>query len=335
MKVARSLLTVMALSSLVTLLTPSLAQEEQDEFVSEFGKKIGRKKPSIMVRPEMETPEAQLAHAGQLLLDGKAKKAMKAYRALVHTWHDSLEAVTAQQSYARLLEEESDYLDAFDEYQYLMENYAGSFPYEEVLEKQFKIAHHIMTVKKSKIPFTQGSATPEKSLPLFRRIVENAPNWSKAPEAQFMIGLISEEEGDLDPAIVAYEVTQNRYPDSPFAAEAAFRRAYCQYRLAEATPRDEERARLAMGSLTAFLRDYEDNVNAAEARNHLDALRDRLADMYFDHALFYDQGDNPRAAIIAYEVFTKQFPMSDKARDARRRIEELKQEVQDAELSQR
>ena len=85
--------------------------------------------------------------------------------------------------------------------QYLIEYYAGSFPYEGVLERQFRIAQRVMTGRQGKLLFLPGFPAPERAVPMFRKIVENAPNWKKAPEAQYLVGVILEGNGEYAEAI--------------------------------------------------------------------------------------------------------------------------------------
>ncbi len=309
--------------------TTLVCAQEHDPFLKEFAKKTEKKKPRSSLKPAKETPALQIEHAGDLVVQGKIRKAMRAYRALVHTWHDAPEAVTAQRAYARLLEEEGRYDLAFKELQYLIENYAGSFQYRKALEAQFRIAQHIMTRKSGGFLFISGFSSPERALPLFEQIVRNAPNWERTPEAQFMIGVIYEEMDETEMAVNAYEATRNRYPRSDFASEAAFRRCFCLYSVATDAPRDEFRNSAAIASLRAFVADYPDSLNAGDANKYLAELQARVEEIFLNRAKFYDRsGRSPAAAVIAYEDFVKRFPNSELARDARERIRELNREIQ-------
>ena len=307
-----------------------LAQE--DAFATEIEHEPTKKRPSIFRRPAEDSPVLQLAYANRLLEEGNAGKAMEEYRALVHAWHDTPEAAAAQQQYAGLLESKGSYKRAFDEFQYLIDNYSGYFPYEEAIEHQFRIANQVRTVRHGRFFFFSGFTTPESALPLYEKIVENAPNWRRAPEAQFFIAVIHEDGKDYELARAAYEVIQLRYPDSAFVAEASYRRAETLYRMAKSNARDEESGRRALSALAAFIRDYPGDPKVEAAREHLALIKSRLADMYFERAQFYDAVANrPKAAIIAYTDFVKNFPSSDLKAEATDRIEILQQEMENSE----
>jgi len=290
---------------------------------------VPKKKPSIFHRPTQSSPEEQMAYADLLLEKGSTKKAAKQYRALVHKWHDSPQAVSAQRAYAMILEEREKHRKAFDEYQYLFDYYPGQFNCDEIVERQFRIANYLKTEKVGKFLFLPGFKAPERAVPLFEKIVENAPSWDRCTEVQFNIAVILDEAGRYMDALDAYEVIAAVYPDSEYAGEAAFGKARCCYVLSEKASYDERSAREAISVLSRFLRDYPDNKNVEQAGEYLESLKDRLAGMYYERAVFYDRkAKKPEAAVIAYSDFLTRFPFSEKAGEVNNRIKELEAELE-------
>lgn len=287
-----------------------------------------RKEPSIFRRPAMENASEQLKHADELLAQGQDKKALKQYRALVHQWPNAPESSKAELAYAKLLMKRGKYAKAFDEFQYLIDNYAGQFDYEEVIDSQFRVANIVMTQKHFTLFVFPGFSSPERALLLFERVVKNAPDWAKAPEAAFYIGLINEQTGALEDAVRAYGVVQSRYSSSDYAAGASFRNGYCLYKMYKRTPRDEVLCRRALTALAGFVRDYAGDPNEINAKKYIEELKDKLTNMRYDIAVFYDyKAHNPRAAIIAYSDFVKSFPSSALAVKANRRIVDLQEKM--------
>ena len=316
--------------ALFVVLQPVSAQDTMREAEFDDLPVPGKKRPSIFHRPTMDSSADQLAYAERLLAEGKIRKAMKQYQALVHTWHDSREAAIAQLDYAKLLEDRRRYRQAFDAFQYLIDNYAGQFPYEEALQRQFRIAHYVMTERRGKFFVFPGFSAPERALPFFEKLVENAPNWSKTPHARFLIGQIYETTKQYELAVNAYEAAQNLYPDSPFTGDASFRRACCLCILANASPRDASTCRRALSALSGFLGDFPSDANASVIRGYLGELKRRLASMHYERAAFYDRiANRPRAALIAYSDFIKQFPSSEMGTRVNKRIEALKIELEE------
>ena len=286
-----------------------------------------RKRPSVFHRPRKESPPAQLAHAARLHVEGRDKQAAKQYLALVHQWHDSPEAVRAQLAYAEIVLARETPEKAFQEFQYLVDEYAGRFPLDRVLDYQLDIAHRVRTKKRGAILFYSGFTAPERALPLLQRIVNNAPNWTRASEAQFYQAKIREALKEYSPAADAYEVLQSRYPQSTYAAESNYRRAVCLWELSRRSPRDEQRCRTAIGAMQAFLNDRPENKNANDAKKKLDALNEQFAGLVYKRAVFYDKSARrPSSALIAYREYLKRFPLSSMAAEAHKRITALEQE---------
>jgi outer membrane assembly lipoprotein YfiO len=264
-----------------------------------------------------------LQYADDLAEAGRHGKAAKAYLALVHEWHASDEAPAAQRGLARQREQQGRLQKAFKEYQYLIDNFPGGFSYEQVIDRQFRIATALMTRPRGRVRRFLGYTASEEALPLFEQIVANAPSWKRAPEAQFNVALLHEQAGEYEEAMTAYERIPSRYPKSGLVAAARYRRAHCLVMQARKDRRDENACRHAMTALAGFIRDYPVDPNVPEARRQLDALRARLAASYFERAEFYDRRQKVRAAHIAYHDFLRQFPSSDLAPRARARVKAL------------
>ncbi|OGV71641.1 MAG: hypothetical protein A2269_08870 [Lentisphaerae bacterium RIFOXYA12_FULL_60_10] len=289
-----------------------------------------RKTPRWLRRPSCTTPADQLLYAGRLETEGRLRRARRAYDDLVREWHAAPEASEAQFKLAGVLEQSRKWQAAFDEYQYLLDQFTAGYPHEAVLERQFRIAHAVMTDRHFKLLGMPGFTTPEAALPLFEKIVKNAPTSATAAEAQYLIGDIHDQRDDLEDAIDAFLHLRNRYPDSSYVAEADFRRALCLYRLFLKRPREEETCREALSNLSLFIRDYPAHPRVREAQQRLDELKESLAGMYYERAQFYERGAHrkPGAALIAYQDFIRNFPGSPLALDAARRINELKPVVE-------
>ena len=303
---------------------------DEDNFAmrnQDLQEQIERKTPGwIFNRPAKSDPVSQLKLAEKMEKAGKKRKAGKAYNALVHKWHESPEALTAQLAYARILTELGKYADAFDEYQYLIEYFQGRFKYSEVMDSQFKLANQVMTQKHWDFLFLPGFKDPVRAIKLFELITGNAPGWDKSPEALFYVGLIHEDNAAYAEAVSAYERLVSQYPKCTYAAESAYRAAKCLCLKVKTAKYDEGAYRNAMSALASFRRDFPEHPGAAEAGTEIDRLFNELGEIYYDKAVFYDyKAKKPAAAVIAYGDFLKQFPNSKLAEQAEKRLEELTQ----------
>jgi TolA-binding protein len=286
------------------------------------------KTPSLFHRPAMRSPAAQLAHAEELARAGNRRGAARQFLALVHQWHGSAEAPAAQFRFAEFLEQRGKYRRAFDEYQYLVDHYAGRFAFAEVLDRQFRLANCIRTERIGAVLFLPGFASPERAAPLFRRIVDNAPNGQRASEAAMHLAWILEDGRDFEEAVRVYEEIVQRDPDGRFCPEATFRRARCLYRIAADRGRDESSQRHALAALGACLSSDPENKEAPEARRMFDDMKARLSALYYERARFYDRTPGrQRAALMAYTDFVKEFPEGTHVEQARERIKVLQKQA--------
>lgn len=315
-----------ALVGLLCLL-PAFARSQEDgnfKVQDEEAKTPQRKSPGIFHRPGKASPAEQLTYADALRRDGKLSRAIKEYDNLVHAWHDTPEAVLAQRAQSDLLFERGKFKPAFEAYQYLVDFYAGQFPFEPVIQRQFEIANVVKNQRYARLWILPGVLDPQQALPLFEAIVRNAPNGDLAQESLFNMALIQEDDKEFDKAVELYERIQLRYPDGRYTASATFARARCLYQAARSRGRDEGQIRNAVSAFSTYLRDYPSDPNAASARKYLDELRSILSDMYFSRATYYDNVEkNAKAAVVAYRDFVRTFPMSNLRERAEARIAQL------------
>ncbi len=281
------------------------------------------------LRPAESDPESQLAYSDELRENNRPRGAMRQYRALVRHWPNSREAPRAQYKYARLLEERGRESRAFDEYQTLIDDYAGQFPYSDVLERQLRIAKGHLEERRGRIFFFRGFTSPERAIPKLENIIDNAPQWGRAPEAQYLLGKAYEMTRDYLLAAHAYETLQIRYPRSEFVEEAAFGRARVLYQIAREHRNYDQASETAIIALNMFLRNHPGSEHRDTAREYVETLTEQRARIAFNKADYYDRiAKRPRAAIMAYEMLVERFPRSDWTEHAQSRIDALQSKME-------
>ncbi len=283
-----------------------------------------RKAPSIWRRPAQPTPEAQLEHARALEERGRRRAARRAYNALVHRWHTAPEAAGAQLAVARLHEAAGRHLRAFREYQYAAQHFSGQVLYRELLERQFALANALRAdLRRGWLGFGRP-ASADQVVSLFRGIARNAPSWARAPECYLLMGRTLEDQKRFDEALLPYETLVTRYPGHALEGQAMFGIAHSRYRLALRSPRDERTLRHALSMLASTLRDHPEHPERERLAAWSRELQARLVRMALERAEFYDRiRKHPRAAIVAYQEFLRQFPEGPEAAQARARMAEL------------
>ena len=276
------------------------------------------------IRPAKDNPRDQFTYAESLRTAGQLRAAGKQYRLLTVFWPESPEAPKAQLAYARTLDTRREWQDASEEYSFLIEHYPGTFPYNDILQRQFEIAETLMNTPKGKFLFFPGFTSPERAVPLFEKILEHGPEWEKAPEVQFLIGLANELSRQYELAVPAYLTTQVRYSDSPFAEKAAYHRALCLEHLSREEPNNEAALDEAWSAVHQFVTRYPSADQTSDMLKMRDDLLRKRASLAFDRAHYYDTiAHQPKAALIEYRDFVHLFPQSDWTAQAQQRIETL------------
>ena len=291
------------------------------------------KEPSIFHDPAEDTPDAQLARAKRLEERGRHGAAASAYDALVHEWHNDPSAPVAQLGVARMFAARGKRVRAFQEYQYAIDFFQGSFDFNAVIEEQFKLASELRAEIGTGFLGMGGESSVDGVANLFRLVARNAPDWSRAPDCYLQMGLTYEENGKYDEATQPYESLLMRYPTSPAAEKAMFRLAMCRAVLAQKFPRDSLQQRFAVSALRAVLAAQPDHPEADRAKKILASLESHVAQLDFEAAAFYDRPSlgKPKSALIAYRSFLRQHPDSAFSKTAIERIQALQKSIDESE----
>lgn len=275
------------------------------------------------------TSAEQWDYAREAQNKGWLKKADRRMLYLVRRWPNSKEAPWAQRARSDMLYSRGKLKDAFKEYQFLIDNYSSRMlDYDSVLESQFEIAVDVMNRRRMRWLFG-GYRAPEYAVDYFEDVIRNGPQWSKAPEAQFLIGQAYQEAKELELAISAYGVLGYRYPESSFAEEAAWQRIACLDQLRQEFPCSLEILGRTLTATTVFLASHPESAKKGETillRNKLYEVKARKG---FDEAAFYAKvPKKPEAAIIYYERMIEEYPKSKLVPEAQVRIAEIKHLMQ-------
>lgn len=288
---------------------------------------------NLFLGTEKDTPSEEMEYARELYERGSEWSARRRYKAVVKYWPTSPEAPKAQLAIAKILEEEGKDKDAFEAYQELFDRYPGRFPVGEVLERQFELAVKIMNSRKLKFLFG-GLSDPEQAIPLFEKIVENAPDWKRAPNAQFLIGEAYEKSGKLEMAVPAYQAVELNYPEKPLASEAAFRKSKLLYELSIRHQNDGELRKKAYSALQLYCAQYPEAEQYDKAVELKQKQYERSAKANYEIGRFYEGNrERPKAALIEYRQLAEKYPDSKWAKKAEGRIAELEKQIEETDES--
>jgi LPS-assembly protein len=257
-----------------------------------------------------ENPQEHLKYAQSLRERGHLKSARKQFEILVKRWPDSAEAPAAQQAVADIYVKQGKNKKAFTAYEDLIQQYyTGIKDYDQILDRQYELATKEMNRKRMRWLFG-GYRAPEQAVPLFESILQNAPQWERAPEMQYMIGHAYQKNDDQELAVVAYSTVEYRYPDSPFAEKAAVAKLDSLKELVESVPYSVDIREQAQLSAAMFPELYTNSAHIAEAQAFGADLHNLSAQHNFEIGQFYERVPRPpknESAAIYYNKVIKKY----------------------------
>ncbi|MFA7171997.1 MAG: tetratricopeptide repeat protein [Kiritimatiellia bacterium] len=290
--------------------------------------RIKQKERSIWFRLSADTASEQMAYCRQREADGKLNSARKGYEALVRKWPVTLEATQAQLALANVQEKRKQYGKAFDEYQYALTHYAGNCPYDEIIDRQFRIANYLLHNNTSMFGWVLSGTKDIRMR--FEQIVVNAPRSPVAAEAMLKVGSIREGDKDYEEAIKVYDGLLNRFPNSKEAVTAAYLSSKCRYTLSIKYGYNENYCRESIAFLKAALLRMPNHPDQKDLKQWLLELTDLLIEQNYQKALFYDtKRYNTTAKVSAYRRFLAEFSDSKHGETVRNRMDELSLEQPD------
>ena len=263
--------------------------------------------------------------------------ALKAARRVLQQWPLSDYASQAQYLIARCYEAKGEDEKAFDQYQTLLEKYAKTANFQEILQRQFEIANRFLGGEWFKLWGYIPYRSMDKTAGLYTKVVKNGPYSDIAPQAQLNIGAAYEQETvlglikmpDYPAAVKAYELAADRYHDRPtVAAEALFRAGLVYTHEALTAEYDQSTAGQAITTFTDFKTLYPNDPRVPDAEKTIAALRTEQARGNFEIAKFYEKYKKWKGALIYYNEVAVQDPNSPYAAEAAQRIAELKQRTE-------
>jgi outer membrane protein assembly factor BamD len=272
---------------------------------------------------EKRSARLQYEKARELESIGDVKGAVRQYARLVRQYPASVYAPDAQYMVGILKEGEGDFYGAFKEYARVIDNYPSYKRFLEIVEREYRIGNLYLAGEKTSFAGMKILPGKDKAIEVFQHIVRSAPYSSFAPRAQFNIGEAYRSIKRYAEAVPEYQRVVNVYPESELVIEASYQIAMCGYQRSQDAPYDQTSTNIAMGAMKDFLRKYAKSRKAPEVRSKLNILMERKASKSYDIAKFYDKEGSDEAAIIYYQDVINEFPGSQLAIKAEKRIDEI------------
>ena len=216
--------------------------------------------------------------------------ALRAARRVVRVWPLSDYAPHAQYLLGRCLEADGKSELAFNTYQVIIQQYPKSTEYEEVLWREYIIAHRFLDGEWPKLwGYIPYPPSMDQTANMFDKIVNNGPYSDVAPHAQLRIGAAREKQKDYPAAVKAYEVAADRYHNQPvIVADALYRQGISYAKEAQSAEYDQSTAAQAIAAFTDFMTLFPDDRRVPQAQRIITALKSRQVQGNFQIAQFYE-----------------------------------------------
>jgi outer membrane protein assembly factor BamD len=282
---------------------------------------------------EISGNAAELYQIGQTAeKEGNPKRAIGAYKSLVHRHPKDALAPAAVYRCAQLEEQVHLYTPAADSYLHLVEKYPSSPHFDDAIEGQFRVGEIYLNGKKLKVLGIPVASALDRAVTIFANVVRTAPYGKYTARAQFDIGLAREKQGANDAAIQAYQAVVDKFPNEPISVDAQYQIGYIWFTAAKLGTNDAAAAANAKTAFQDFLFHYPKSEKAAQARKNLDILEHKQITNSYKVAKFYDKQKYYRAAVIYYNEVIRQQPGSEESNEAKKRIDQLRAKFGDAAL---
>lgn len=304
---------------MLLLMPSSFSHAANREFEESFDDQRGFR---LFGGPSRQGPEHQWERIQTALKAGRTRRAIRRATQLVQAWPDADQAPRAQQLIGELHTERGNPEAAFEAYQTLINAYAGQFDYQEILDRQLALAEEVQH-RVIRAVFTRYTQ-PQDAIPLYRQLITNAPHAGITPELMYRIGEIYLEKRKPREAIEAFNLMEERFPESEFAMKSAWHRARAFERLARRFPTDASATLSAWQAYLYFVNTYPESEFAPEAAKRMRHFYNQAAENQYQLAVFYaERMSKPEAARVTLETLLQEFSTSDWAVKASDRLEAL------------
>jgi len=279
------------------------------------------------VNPKFEvkgTPAEQLQEVQELLGAGDYEKAIQECRKLLQHYPKSREAADAQFIIAESQFFQFDLVQAYKDYQTVIERYPFNERSAQVVRRQFEIGNMLMEgqYKRNKIINTIVGGDYDV-IEIFRTVIRNAPYGQYAPEAQYKIGLYLQEKGMYQEARDEFEKTLNDYPQTQWAEAAEYQIALSDALRSGGPQYNQAVTRAAVEEFQEFVEENPQAELSQEAQAEIMRLKEKEAENLFVIAEFYEKQEQYEAARIYYSSVIDQFPNTSRIPEALNKVREL------------
>jgi len=240
------------------------------------------------------------------------KSALKQFRKMQKEYPMSKHAVRGWEYTAQCENLLGDKYAAFEAYQKIWDNHKDFNKLPTITKNQMTIANDFFEMKRYKI-----------AIEIYNKILENAPYSDFAASAQYSIANALVKREDYYAAKEEFRKLIKNYPMSQFVDDAAYNLGYVDYLQSVGKDYDQTETTQAIIAFRQFIHEFPSSPKVYEAQKYIQKLRNRKAASLFRTGEYYENIRAPKAASISFREVIEQYPDTDYADRARKKIKKI------------
>jgi outer membrane protein assembly factor BamD (BamD/ComL family) len=259
-----------------------------------------------LIKPDSENALFEQARSELSSKDYRA--AARNFKSLIKSFPASRNREEAMWLRAAALWGIEDYMGAFDQYEELITNYAGSPHYHDALLKEIEIAEIYFGPTRRKvlgIPMFSGET---EAVEILRKVYEHQPTGDLADKVVQKIADYYWSRQKWAEAEDYYDKYCREYPNGPDARTAELRRAKCAIERCRGSRYDTTCLQLAYDRLRQFNQKFPEEAEREGVPALLAKIREMQAEALYETAINYYRTSRPLAAAYYVERLQQKFP---------------------------
>ena len=241
---------------------------------------------------------------------GRHRSAAGTLKQLIKKYPTSVYREEAMWVRAEALFAQKEYYKAFEQYESLITQYAGSPRYADALRREMEIAELYFGPARRRvlgIPMLSGEM---EAVEILRRAYEHQPTGRLAAACVLRIADYYWGKGRWEEAEDYYDKYCREFPNGQSVRHAELRRAECAIERCRGPRYDTDSLKLAQDRLEQYRRKYPEAAREQGVDAKIAALRDERAQAVYEVAAYYARAGDALAAAYYAERVEREFPGS-------------------------
>ena len=240
------------------------------------------------------------------------KGALKQFKKMQKDYPMSKHAIRGWEYIAQCENVLGDKYAAFEAYQKIWDNHKSFKKLSTITKNQMTIADDFFKLKRYKL-----------SIEIYNKILENAPYSGYAAAAQYSVANALVKRENYYAAKEEFRKLIKNYPMSQYVDDAAYSLGYVDYLQSTGKDYDQTETTQSIIAFRQFIHEFPSSPKVYEAQKYIQKLRNRKAASLFRTGVYYENIRAPKAAKISFKQVIEQYPDTDYADQARKRINKI------------